>query len=327
MSASLNQSNWPNGFWRGVAVFEGSGPRLFALTPGADFPAQLVHGLQTRMAGQPPEAMARVTVYLNTTRMRRAVRDVLTAHGSAFLPRLYLVTDPVPGSSQPPAVPPLRRRLELSQLVLRLMEAQPGIAPRSALFDLTDSLASLMDELQDEGVSPDTLAALDVSDHSAHWQRTLDFLRIITPYFNAAQPQDQMARHRHAVESLAAEWRAAPPAHPVIVAGSTGSRGTTALLMQAVARLPQGALVLPGYDFGLPESVWAGMSDVLTAEDHPQFRFRRLFGSLGLSPADVRPWAGPVPDRAVNRLISLSLRPAPGTVRYCNACLHRAAPG
>jgi len=294
-------------------VFESPGPRVFGLPPGADFPAAVVAGLQARLANHPPEAMAHVTLYLNTTRMRRAVRDVLTARGAAFLPRLRLVTDPVAG---PPAVSPLRRRLELSQLILRLLEAQPDLAPRTALYDLSDSLARLMDEMQDEGVSPDALAALDVSDHSAHWKRTQDFLGIVAPFFGASDPADQMAAQRRAVQTLAAGWVAVPPPHPVIVAGSTGSRGTTALLMQAVAALPQGALILPGFDFEMPVHVWSGMSDALTAEDHPQFRFRRLLDHLGLEPTAVRLWSEAAPRQAVNRLVSLSLRPAPVTDQW-----------
>ncbi len=294
-------------------MFDDAGPRVFALPPGADFPAALVAGLQARMADHPPEAMARVTLYLNTTRMRRAVRDVLAARGPAFLPRLRLVTDPVAG---PPAVSPLRRRLELSQLILRLLEAQPDLAPRTALYDLSDSLARLMDEMQDEGVTPDALAALDVSDHSAHWKRTQDFLAIVAPFFGASDPVDQMAAQRRAVQALAAGWAKVPPQHPVIVAGSTGSRGTTALLMQAVAALPLGALVLPGFDFDMPAHVWSGMTDALTAEDHPQFRFRRLLDHLGLEPGAVRLWSEPAPRRAVDRLVSLSLRPAPVTDQW-----------
>ena len=65
--------------------------------------------------------------------------------------------------------------------------------------------------------------------------------------------------------------------------------------MQAVARLPQGALVLPGFDFDLPGQVWSGMDDALTAEDHPQFRFRRLMDVLDLRPADVQPWTAATP--------------------------------
>jgi ATP-dependent helicase/nuclease subunit B len=87
--------------------------------------------------------------------------------------------------------------------------------------------------------------------------------------------------------------------------------------MQAVARLPQGALVLPGYDTDLPEPVWDGLADAMTAEDHPQYRFHRLMQALDLGPRDIRPWSDarpPCPAR--NRLISLSLRPAPVTDQW-----------
>jgi len=299
-------------------MFDSFGPRVFALPPGADFPAALVDGLQARMASEPPEAMAQVTLFLNTTRMRRAVREVLAARGATFLPKLRLVTDPGTGplGGPRPEMTPLRRRLELSQLISRLLDAQPDLAPRAALFDLSDSLAALMDELQDEGVSPEALAALDVSDHSAHWKRTQDFLAILAPFFAPSDMVDPAARHRRAVLDLVAAWQDTPSPHPVIVAGSTGSRGTTALLMQAVARLPQGALVLPGFDFDMPGHVWSGMADALTAEDHPQFRYRRLLEGLDLAPSAVQTWSATTPPRALNRLISLSLRPAPVTDQW-----------
>jgi len=295
-------------------------PRVFHLPPGADFAAALVAGLQARMVGQPPEAMARVQVYLNSSRMRRRVVEVMTDRGAALLPRLRLVTDlaqdPVLADMTSP-MSPLRRRLELAQLIGHLLTVQPGLAPRAALYDLADSLALLIDEMGGEGVSPDAISALDVSDHSTHWRRTQTFLGIIAPFFDAAAGQDDSARQRLAAERLAAQWAKAPPQGPVIVAGSTGSRGATALLMQAVARLPQGALVLPGFDAGLPASVWEAMQDGLTAEDHPQYRFRRLLSALDVQPEQVAPWTiAPVPDAARNRLISLSLRPAPVTDQW-----------
>ena len=66
---------------------------------------------------------------------------------------------------------------------------------------------------------------------------------------------------RAAADALAARWAAAPPAQPVIVAGSTGSRAPTRAFMAAVARLPQGALVLPGLDPGLPPAVWDRLAE------------------------------------------------------------------
>lgn len=292
-------------------------PGLFALPPGADFPAHLVAGLIERMADQPPEAMARVTLYLNTARMRRRVIDLFTAQGARVLPRLRLVTDLAqdPGLALPAAIPPLRLRLELAKLIAGLLDAQPDLAPRAALYDLADSLATLIDEMQGEGVAPQAIAALDVSNHSRHWERTQTFLSIIAPLFTDTLNAE--ARQRLAVNRLADRWAAAPPMDPVLIAGSTGSRGTTALFMQAVARLPQGALVLPGYDFDTPAAVWAAMDDALTAEDHPQYRFRHLMDLLAVTPSAIRPWRDvPAPDPDRNRLISLSLRPAPVTDQW-----------
>lgn len=301
-------------------IFGGDGPHLFQVPPGVDFARELVCGLKDRLAGQPPEAMARVTLYLNTSRMRRRVTEAFLQEGPGLLPRMRLLTDVAEGRPMiglPPAVSPLRRRLELTQLIAGLLDRQPDLAPRAALFDLADSLAGLMDEMQGEGVSPAQIVALDVSDHSAHWARTQEFLRIVTPFFSGTETPDAETRQRMAVDRLALLWAQTPPADPVIVAGSTGSRGTTAALMEAVARLPYGAIILPGFDPYMPPHVWAGLDDAMTGEDHPQFRMRRLMERLSIGPEDIRPWSAvepSAPDR--NRLISLSLRPAPVTDQW-----------
>lgn len=293
------------------------GPRLFALPPGCDFPQTLVLGLRKRLAGHPPEAMARVTVYVNTARMRRRIRDIFTAGGAGFLPKLHLITeiDQSPFVDVQAPISALRRRLELANLVSALISAQPELAPAAAAFDLAGSLERLMDEMQSEGVLPQTIHDLDVSTHSKHWERAQAFLNIIIPLFaDAAGPE---ARTRMAALQLAQQWQTAPPQDPIIVAGSTGSRGTTALFMQAVLQLPQGAIVLPGFDFDMPHGVWGQMDDALTAEDHPQFRFRRLMDMLNLSRNDVQLWSDtPAPQPNRNRLISLSMRPAPVTDQW-----------
>jgi ATP-dependent helicase/nuclease subunit B len=103
-----------------------------------------------------------------------------------------------------------------------------------------------MDEMQGEAVTPATIAALDVSDHSAHWARTRELsCRIVAPFFTGAEAPDTETRQRLAVDRMTDLWQPTHRKDPVIVAGSTGSRGTTAALMQAVAALPQGALMLP----------------------------------------------------------------------------------
>ncbi|GHD98284.1 helicase [Defluviimonas sp. 20V17] len=295
-------------------------PRIFGVPPGADFARALVTGLHARMRGQPPEAMARVQIYLNTRRMQRRVQEIFCEEGALLLPRLHLVTDlaqdlPMPGLPAP--VPGLRRRLELMQLVSELLARAPDLAPRAAIYDLADSLAALMEEMQGEGVGPEALERLDLNEHARHWDRALRFLRIVTRFLTEDAPPDAEALRRRVVRALAAGWQAAPPDHPILVAGSTGSRGTTALFMRTVAALPQGALVLPGFDFDLPAPVWSGLTDATTAEDHPQYRFRRLMEEIGFSAETVTNWArDDAPDPARNRLISLSLRPAPVTDQW-----------
>lgn len=307
-------------------MFAAEERRLFGLPPGVDFPRALVQGLRARLADAPPEAMGRVTLYLNTTRMMRRVGDILTEDGARILPRLRLVTALgadviVPGLAPP--VPALRRQLQLTVLISGLLNAQPGLAPRAAIADLAESLAALMGEMQGEGVSPDRLAHLDVAEFSEHWQRTRAFLAIIAPLFGDISEPDGEGHLRLLVEHLARRWAAAPPCDPVIVAGSTGSRGTTALLMQAVARLPQGAVVLPGVDFDMPAPVWDRLDDALTSEDHPQFRFRKLADALGLHPTAIARWsdaAPPEPRR--NAVLSLALRPAPVTDQWLTEGQH-----
>jgi ATP-dependent helicase/nuclease subunit B len=296
-------------------------PRLFGLPPGADFGSEVVAGIAARMGDAGPEAWARVTILVNTRRMARRLREVFDEGPARLLPRIRLITDlaldPV-AADLPLPVAPLRRRLELSQLVAGLLDRTPDLAPRAALFDLADSLAALMDEMQGEGVSPDKVAELDVTDLSGHWARALQFLTIVQRYFDPdLDAPDREARQRLVIERLCVTWAMSPPTDPFIVAGSTGSRGATALLLRAVAQLPQGAVILPGFDFDMPPAVWATLDDAMTAEDHPQFRFRKLLHDLDMSPGDVQQWTTATPPNpARNRLISLSLRPAPVTDQW-----------
>ena len=293
---------------------------LFGLPCGVDFAEGLARGLLDRYGDGPPEALARVRVIVNARRLQRRLREALAARGPILLPRIQVIDDvaaDTPLVGLPPAAPPLRRRLEVAQLVGRLIEREPRLAPHGARYDLADSLTALMEEMHDEGVTPDDVAAVDVGDQSAHWERSLKFVRIVQDFFEAGHIPDGEARLRAIVGHWTRDWPTHPPDHPIVVAGSTGSRGATAMLMRAVARLSQGAVVLPGFDFDLPRPVWEAMDDPLVYEDHPQYRFKRLLDELHAGPGAVTRWAGVAPPSpARNRLISVALRPAPVTDQW-----------
>lgn len=301
-----------------------TGPRVFATPLGVDFCAALIAGLDAMLAGHPPEAIARVHLYVANARMERRLRALYLQRGAGFLPRIRPVLSLGEGADLagiPAAIPRLRLRLELVRLIGALLDREPHLAPRSALYDLADSLADLMGEMFEEGVTPADIAALDVTDHAGHWQRAQSFVELITHFLQSDAALTRPARQTRIVAALARRWQGDPPAHPVIVAGSTGSRGATAQLMEAVARLPQGAVILPGLDRDMPPAIWArlleGRRAGLDGEDHPQFRLARFADRLGLDPHAIPDWPGSArPLGGRGAIVSLALRPAPVTDQW-----------
>lgn len=293
-----------------------SNPRVFALPLGVDFSQAFVDGLLARLKGQPPEALAKVVIYVNTRRSARGIEAILASSGARLLPDIRVVTDLAHDASVPVAqpVPALRRKLIIARLVAAFIEQQPDVAPQSAVFDLADSLGKLLDSFQGEGLAMAALGDIEVGGQSEHWERSRKFLEILDEYWNNHRPDaapDPEERQRLVAEHYAALWAVSPPAHPVIVAGSTGSRGATAVFMRAVAGLPQGAVVLPGFDYDTPDDTWAAM-----AADHPQFGFGQLAETLDF-PEKPPLWVAiSSAQETRNRLVSLALRPAPVTDQW-----------
>ena len=85
---------------------------------------------------------------------------------------------------------------------------------------------------------------------------------------------------------------------PVIAAGSTGSIPATAELIATIARLPHGAVVLPGLDTDLDDEAWqliAGdpKKKIAAAPGHPQFAMQALLTRIGIARAAVGNLAEP----------------------------------
>ena len=92
---------------------------------------------------------------------------------------------------------------------------------------------------------------------------------------------------------------------PVIAAGSTGSIPATAELIATIARLPHGAVVLPGLDTDLDEESWkliAGDESKRIAPPHPghpQFAMQALLTRIGIDARCGRKLGGAARPRAV----------------------------
>ena len=125
-------------------------PRVYGLPPGANFTADLAAGMRTRLGDQPPEALARVEVAINTARAARALAEAFESAAEAvFLPRIAtferFVDDPA--AALPPAIDGLERRLTLTRLIDRMLTLDPSLGPPGAAGPLADTLARLLDEM------------------------------------------------------------------------------------------------------------------------------------------------------------------------------------
>ncbi len=311
---------------------------VYTIPPHRDFVAALARGLLDRF-GDTPEGLAPVLVLLPTRRACRTLREAfLRQSGGApmLLPRMHPIGDvdeddlalsagedlpPEDKSSfeAPPAIAELKRQLLLARLIL---ERERDASAEQAVL-LAQALARLLDRAQTERLSFDRLAELAPAELSAHWQQTLDFLKIVTEAWPAILAGDGLidpaARRNLLLERLQERWAQFPPNHPVIAAGSTGSIPATADLLARVAALPHGQVVLPGLDRHLDTQSW---SAVEADEGHPQFGLARLLQRLDIRREDVRDWPEPAEEDGTARceapparvrLVAEALRPAETT--------------
>jgi len=287
-------------------------PKVYTIAPERPFLATLAGGL-LEMTGGDPLRLPRVTVLLPTRRAVRALREAFlraTSEGREagaplLLPRMRAVGDldsdelsfaegETDGETLavPPAIPELRRRLLLTQLVMRWgqVRGQPPISPGQAAA-LAASLARFLDTVATEGANFARLADLVPQDLAAHWQIVHRFLGILPnrwPQILAAEGAlDPSVRRNRLLERQAATWCRFPPADPVIAAGLTGGIPALTELVSTIAELDHGEVILPGLDRGRDGAEWQAIE---RDETHPQYLMALLLQTLGVAPAEVPDW-------------------------------------
>src|SRR5262249_14927299 len=133
----------------------------------------------------------------------------------------------------------------------------------AAAFLLARDLARLMDDMITRQVPWSRLDGLVPDDLDQYWQLTLEFLTI------AREDWPKILKERDAIDPAerrdrlikAEAKRLINSNAPVIAAGSTGSIPATAVLLETIAKLPHGAVVLPGLDTDLDADAWTMIGD------------------------------------------------------------------
>ena len=336
-------------------------PNVFTIPASAPFVPTLIRALiEGKLvpgfpAAHDPLALAPATLYLPTRRACRLTRDLFldaTTASATILPRIVAIGDvdeddivfaqaatgalAGPALDLLPALGGLERRMLLAQLVLKwaasITPDTTGEAPLVAgnpasAFALADDLARLMDDMTTRGVPWDRLDDLVPQALDRYWQLTLAFLKIAReawPAILAERGAMEPAARRDALIRAEAARLAAHAGGPVIAAGSTGSMPATAELIAAIARLPHGAVVLPGLDLELDAESWdliggrhetAGREPVPPAVGHPQFAMQALLRRIGIAREEVVALAAPAA-HGRERYASEALRPAAVTDQW-----------
>jgi ATP-dependent helicase/nuclease subunit B len=286
-------------------------PSVYTIPSHRSFADSLAAGLFARH-GKDPLSLAAGRILLPNNRAVRAVTEAFVrASGSGLvLPRLIAIGDPelddrigcaldpaVVTEPVPPAIDPLARELALAGMVRR-----QGESAAEALRIAAD-LARTLDALMIEEVPPSRLAniAADDPDLAQHWQVSLERLKVIIALWPAELRKrgviDLSNRRNRLLRATAERWRGSPPSGFTVAAGINTAAPAVANLVAAVARLPEGTVVLAGLALAdvMPDDEWESLGrdeNGRGEQAHPQYHLRLLLDRIGVDRGEVGLWRG-----------------------------------
>lgn len=277
-------------------------PHVFNMPSGVPFLTTLATGLQARFG----ESLQSGLILLPTRRAVRGMGEAFVQAAQAggakatLLPRMRPLADIDPDEPpfEPgeligkvgPAIDATQRRFEMARVVAayheRAMDLPLDAATALAMAD------PLLDILDDAALEEATLTESDafsrlMGEAAKHFQDSATLYRIIQDFWpkrlaelNMEEPQSRKVK---LLDALVESWTDNPPDHPIIIAGSTGSLKATRRLMRLVANLPNGLVILPGFQSTDNDETWAQID-----EQHPQFAMKKVIEDIGIDRADVR---------------------------------------
>ncbi len=306
-------------------------PTVVTIPAGQSFADSLARGLLEK-AEKYPLALADSIVLLPSRRACRTLREAFLrlSNGKALLlPQMHPIGDVdadevallLAGEEDaagaldiPPSVSPLGRQLLLAKTIMRAKMAQSFDQAVALALDL----GRFLDEVQTEGLDFADLDKLVPEEFALHWQKTLQFLKILTQFWPEILAEegviDVAARRNLLIRAQMRAWERHPPQGPVIAVGSTGASPALRDLLALAGRLPQGVIVLPGLDREMDEESWQKIGD-----DHPQHSLKALLEHFGVLRSSVTDWElkkKPAINSGRVRLLSEALRPAETTEQW-----------
>lgn len=283
-------------------------PLVYSIPAHRSFSDALASGLIKAIGD--PMTLARGRLLLPNNRAVRTVTEafVRASNGGLVLPRLIAIGDPDIGEriggaldplnlavDVPTAIDPLERQL----LLARLLRAEGESAAEA--MRLAAELAQTMDQLAVEEVPHSRLpdAVAESTDLAGHWLRSIERFTAILDRWPTILAErgviDLAERRSRLLHSLSRQWAERPPEGFTIAAGITTSAPAVADLLARVARLDQGAVILPALADvrTMSQDEWEGLGpdeEGRGEETHPQFHLKRLIHRIGVAREEISVW-------------------------------------
>ena len=268
-------------------------PSVFHLPPSSDFAKHFVEGLLSRfepgVLSSNPELLGHLKILTSTKTLAKRIEEILQLMDFIILPKIVQLEElsdffyeasvknieEGKGQSRFPVISNLERLLLLESLIKETQEEEFAKMTKAAYFDLATSLGSLIDELNINSVTIKDLEKVTEGELPKHLQLNLNLMRRVIVLYKKALLERELIDHCSKqildVNNLINHWETKPYIMPLLIAGSTGSQKSTAKLMHAISKLPQGLVVLPGLDTHLTDRSWKSLEP-----DHPQYGFFSL---------------------------------------------------
>jgi len=286
--------------------------RVFTIPAGDAFLESLVTGI-LREYQDSIDQLPFLTIYLPNNRSKKVIGDIFlqkSPNKAVFLPRIISLGDDFADLNDfkaefdqakiaqvqtamdiTPPILPLNRQCLLAHLITAYAAEEfsslRSVSPAQAMM-LAFELGKFLDQAQTENIDFTALENLVPDDLSEHWQQTVLFLDILRQHWpkilNERGVSDPVTYRNTVLAAQCALWELTPPAHPIIVAGTTGSIPATADLMKTVSDLKNGCVVLPGL-MDLPAETWKDLCPT-----HPQYLLGQTLKQIDVTPQNVALW-------------------------------------
>ncbi len=273
--------------------------KIYNIEAGSAFSKELAHYL-LRLTDGKAEELVRYHILLPTRRACRILRETflnINEGKSILLPVMSPIGDVdaddlslmMFGNSDgfldiPEAIAPLKRQLLLAKLI---MKSDKFAKSQEHALALANALARFIDQVIVEGLDLCDLYKIVPEEFAAHWQITLDFLKIISenwqPILDEYGLIDATQRRNLLLKALSDYWYENPPDYPVIAAGVTGSIPAVANLLSVISKMEGGQVILPALDTYMDDEAWECID-----ENHPQYILKNLLKNMGARREDVK---------------------------------------